>query len=440
MSTAKPVTDPPSLEQQRLLVSRILSSALFRKSRKLATFLQFICEQQQMGKADSINEQRIGTEVFGRNEGYHMGEDSIVRSQARFLRIRLQEYFATEGKDEPIVVTIPKGSYVPEFHYRELTPGAVQETVSISVPLVPSSAGDPPSAVGEGEPTDASPKKSHFWIYVAAGIGAVVCLALGIGWWLRGEEHRHAGVPVEVRFWASIFDANRTTILVPADSSLVLMDELIGNEITLSDYMNRKYRSTVPPPEHTRIWNQLLTSQYTNVVDLRLVSALERLPEVDHSKTQVRFARDVSLSELKQNNVILIGSTRANPWVDLFSNAGRFRVGYDSKTHTNLVENRNPGKGEQARYDEAAGSADHLAYGVISYLPSLDGESSSLLIGGTSKAGTETASEFLLSPRFITFLHGLDKGGALPHFEILLSAQNLNGNSYQRSIVCYHVL
>jgi len=435
MSTAKPVADPPSLEQQRLLVSRILCSALFRKSRKLATFLQFICEQQQMGKADSINEQRIGTEVFGRNEGYHMGEDSIVRSQARFLRLRLQEYFATEGKDEPIILTIPKGSYVPEFHLRELPAESVQ-----AVATLVSHIGYAASTPSDNESSDSPPKRSSFWIYVAAGFGAVVCLALGIGWWLRGEEHRHAGVPVEVRFWASIFDSQRTTILVPADSSLVLMDELIGNEITLSDYMNRKYRSTVPPPEMTRIWNQLLTSQYTNVVDLRLVSALERLPEVDHSKTQVRFARDVSLSELKQNNVILIGSTRANPWVDLFSSAGRFRVGYDSKTHTNLVENRNPGQGEKARYDEAADSAGHLAYGVISYLPSLDGESSSLLIGGTSKAGTETASEFLLSPRFITFLHSLDKGGALPHFEILLSAQNLNGNSYQRTIVCYHIL
>jgi hypothetical protein len=436
MSTAKPVADPPSLEQQRLLVSRILCSALFRKSRKLATFLQFICEQQQMGKADSINEQRIGTEVFGRNEGYHMGEDSIVRSQARFLRLRLQEYFATEGKDEPIILTIPKGSYVPEFHLRELPAEPVQ-----AVATLVSHIGYTASTPSDKESSDPPPKRSSFWIYVAAGFGAVVCLALGIGWWLRGEEHRHAGVPVEVRFWASIFDSNRTTILVPADSSLVLMDELIGNEITLSDYMNRKYRSTVPPPETSRIWNQLLTSQYTNVVDLRLVSALERLPVVDHSKTQVQFARDVSVSELKQNNVILIGSTRANPWVDLFSSAGRFRVGYDSKTHTNLVENRNPGQGEKARYDEAAGSADHLAYGVISYLPSLDGESSSLLIGGTSKAGTETAAEFLLSPRFITFLHTLDsKGGALPHFEILLSAQNLNGNSYQRTIVCYHVL
>src|SRR5438105_11877410 len=105
---ARAVTETPKAEEQRLLVERIVASNLFRKSHKLAAFLKFICEQHRLGH--SINEQRIGTEVFGRNEGYHMGEDSIVRSQARFLRLRLQEYFATEGRDERITLTIPKGS------------------------------------------------------------------------------------------------------------------------------------------------------------------------------------------------------------------------------------------------------------------------------------------------------------------------------------------
>src|ERR1035441_10509017 len=124
MLMTKPVTDMPTAEQQRLLVDRIVASVVFRKSHKLSAFLKFICEQHQLGKDDSINEQRIGTEVFGRTEGYHMGEDSIVRSQARFLRLRLglEEYFATEGRDEAVKVTIPKGSYVPEFHFREAAP------------------------------------------------------------------------------------------------------------------------------------------------------------------------------------------------------------------------------------------------------------------------------------------------------------------------------
>ena len=119
ITTTQRVEQTPSVDEQRLLVGRILSSKLFCKSHRLASFLRFICEEHQQGRGHTLQEHRIGTVVFGRPETYHMGEDSIVRSQARFLRLRLQEYFETEGKDEPIVLTVPKGSYVPEFHFRE---------------------------------------------------------------------------------------------------------------------------------------------------------------------------------------------------------------------------------------------------------------------------------------------------------------------------------
>ncbi len=105
-----------------------------------------------------------------------------------------------------------------------------------------------------------------------------------------------------------------------------------------------------------------------------------------------------------------------------------------------MVENRDPGPGEKPLYVEVGDANEHLAYGVIRYLPSLDGESSSLLVGGTSKAGTEAAAEFLLGPDFPKFLNTLARGGAVPHFELLLSARNLNGNSYQSTVVCYHLL
>jgi hypothetical protein len=51
--------------------------------------------------------------VFGRKADYSPGEDNIVRVEVRQLRKRLEEYFATQGKDEPVVILIPKGAYVP---------------------------------------------------------------------------------------------------------------------------------------------------------------------------------------------------------------------------------------------------------------------------------------------------------------------------------------
>ncbi|HEV2578989.1 MAG TPA: hypothetical protein VGU25_17420 [Acidobacteriaceae bacterium] len=428
--TTKPAAQTPSLEQQRLLLDRVLSSKVFRKSHRLASFLRFICEEQRQGRGHTIHEQRIGTVVFGRPESYHIGEDSIVRSQARFLRLRLEEYFASEGKDESIVLTVPKGSYVPEFHFRQpplqLPPAAViSSTATAANELVP--------LEGAREPI-ASP------VVLAAVAIVLLCVALIIGWRVTAADRTARITRPELRFWASIFDPKRSTIIVPADSSLVLMDELTGREIQLQDYMTRRYRSFAPPAGMEHLWSVLVESQYTNVADLRIVSELERLPQVDATKTQIRFARDLSVSEIKQNNVVLIGSARANPWVDLFDGYGHFRVGYDANAKVNVVEDHDPAPGEKALYVEEGDASEHLAYGVIAYLPSLDGQSSSLLVGGTSKAGTEAAAEFLLGPEFPKFLTALAGGGTAPHFELLLSARNLNGNSYQSTVVCYHRL
>ena len=431
MTTApQRVDQTPSVEEQRLLLDRILSSKLFGKSHRLASFLRFICEEQQQGRGHTIQEQRIGTVVFGRPESYHMGEDSIVRSQARFLRLRLQEYFATEGKDESIVLTVPKGSYVPEFHFREPSGQPAPFALGPS-PVVPGDA---------FLPLERPRHRGSLWAVLAAVAVVVLCAAVFIGWRLTRPDGIAKVSRPERNFWTSIFDPKRSTLIVPADSSLVLMNELTGTEIGLPDYVTRRYRSFKPPSEMEHLWSALLQSQYTSLADLRIVSDLERLPQVDPTKTQIRFARDLSVSEIKQNNVFLIGSARANPWVGLFDGYGRFRVGYDAQAKVNVVENRDPGPGEKPFYIEVGDANEHLAYGVIRYLPSLDGQSSSLLVGGTSKAGTEAAAEFLLGPGFPKFLNTLVRGGAVPHFELLLSARNLNGNSYQSTVVCYHLV
>jgi len=434
MLTTKSVTDSPTAEQQRLLVERILSSVLFRKSHKLAAFLKFICEQQQMGKSETINEQRIGTEVFGRSVGYHMGDDSIVRSQARFLRLRLQEYFASEGRDEPILLVIPKGSYVPEFHFRDVKPDA-EPSRTETVELRPFEVVSIPKPVETTAPMSSSRRN----LLIA---GSVVALGLvtALLWHYRSAANTKSVPTVESRFWASIFDPQRTALIVPADSSLIVMEELSGKEIDPDDYMSHKYLYAPPPPGTATVWNALRNSQYTNMADLNLVSRLERIPEASQGKIQIRFARDVSLKALKESNTIMIGGARSDPWVGLYDSLGRFKVAYDSDAHINYVQNREPGPGEKDRYNEIGEGTQHTAYGIIAYVPSLDGEGSSLLVGGTSKAGTEAAAEFLFNPQFATFLKGMDSGGALPRFELLLSTQNLNGDSYHGTIVSFHRL
>ncbi|MGH9609603.1 MAG: hypothetical protein ACRD34_07990 [Bryobacteraceae bacterium] len=63
------------------------------------------------GQAEELTETHIAEEVF-RREGYNPAEDNLVRAAVRQLRLKLKEYFETEGKDDAFVAELPKGSYM----------------------------------------------------------------------------------------------------------------------------------------------------------------------------------------------------------------------------------------------------------------------------------------------------------------------------------------
>src|ERR1700761_8868383 len=93
------------------LLSRILLTEPFQKSHRLPALLCYLAEHSIQGRLEDLTEQRIGIAVFGKPAGYSPAEDSSVRVHVRQLRLRLHEYFAREGRDEPMRVDVPKGSY-----------------------------------------------------------------------------------------------------------------------------------------------------------------------------------------------------------------------------------------------------------------------------------------------------------------------------------------
>jgi hypothetical protein len=85
------------LEARRALARRVVESSAFAKSERLSSFLICICDLTLSGRANEINEQKIGTTVFGRPLDYDSTIDGIVRPQASRLRQRLDLYFNGEG-------------------------------------------------------------------------------------------------------------------------------------------------------------------------------------------------------------------------------------------------------------------------------------------------------------------------------------------------------
>ncbi len=112
----EPAVPPPYRESDRWqLVERILKSHGFAKSPRLSSFLTYICTCALEGRSEDAQEQQIGIHVFGRSPAYNPSEDSVVRSQARLIRQKLEEYFEDEGRNEPMRIVVPKGTYFPQF-------------------------------------------------------------------------------------------------------------------------------------------------------------------------------------------------------------------------------------------------------------------------------------------------------------------------------------
>jgi len=96
-------------------LARVLVSPGFARNERLSRFLRLLVEWHLGGRDDEIKESLIGVEVFNRKAGYDPKLDSIVRTEATRLRARLTEYYASDGRDAPILINIPKGGYIPEF-------------------------------------------------------------------------------------------------------------------------------------------------------------------------------------------------------------------------------------------------------------------------------------------------------------------------------------
>ena len=112
-STTAP--DSPHIDEVRDQLARILASTVFRNSPRLARFLNFVVETTLAGNGERIKAYTIAIEALGRGPDFNPEVDAIVRVEAGRLRAALARYYAAEGRDDSLVIDLPRGNYVPTF-------------------------------------------------------------------------------------------------------------------------------------------------------------------------------------------------------------------------------------------------------------------------------------------------------------------------------------
>lgn len=138
-----PVRPPPGPEEVRGQLERIVSSAEFPGVGRSAVFLRYVVEEAVEGRASRIKGYSVAIEVFGRDADFTQ-DDPVVRIEAGRLRRALERYYLVAGHGDPVRIDIPKGGYVPVFHWNDASLPQAMKAISAAAPVVsPRDNGEP---------------------------------------------------------------------------------------------------------------------------------------------------------------------------------------------------------------------------------------------------------------------------------------------------------
>jgi len=144
----------------------------------------------------------------------------------------------------------------------------------------------------------------------------------------------------------------------------------------------------------------------------------------------VKQSRTVSAEDLRDHNVIMLGSTWANEW------SGKLAVTQDFvHTGSATIENRSPRATEEKEYkpsfDSTSGQLS-VDYALITIKPSISENGEVMVLAGIHSQGTQAAVEYVTGRSYLSDLeHRLRQIGESPktprYFQVLLRVGVENG-------------
>lgn len=97
-------------------MEKICSSDEFKTKLQLCKLLRYLVQETIEGREYKLKGYTIGLDVFNKEDTFDSDQDPLVRIHAGRLRRTLRMYYLEFGKNDPIIITIPKGKYIPVFH------------------------------------------------------------------------------------------------------------------------------------------------------------------------------------------------------------------------------------------------------------------------------------------------------------------------------------
>jgi len=415
-------------------LQEVLASSHFCNSKRYPALLQYIVEKTLAGEADLLKERTLGVEVFDRSPSYDTNADTVVRYTAGEVRKRLSLYYSELGRRSRMRISLPAGSYVPEFFHEEdhqIHPGEVQGHLSADTPSSDLFAETCGEVQGSGH----------------ASLSAVVDgSSLSVA---KAEDRRLAAAENEAR-------ARRRSRLALA---VILVTALVAGATW-------RYRTAHPKTPLDSFWTPVLHDQsFVTVciggsvfsqthtsgvatatkdvdypfVSMQSVSAVAQLSALLASNggaiTQLQGAATTPLTELKEHPVLLLGAYN-NQWTLRLVQPLRFHFALPATEA--IVDAEHPAV--RWERDETLPYSDEDDYALLARFHDTTTDSWVVVLAGIGRNGTEAAAQFATSPHYMQLLQ--DRAGtdfANRNVEAVLKVSVIEGKTGAPSILAVHV-
>ena len=394
-ATATPAFTDEERKAIQEQVERLLRNSHFNQSRRFPSFLRFVIEQTLLGQTDLLKERTLGIEIFGREADYDTASDPIVRVTATEIRKRIAQYYQEPGHETELRVSLPAGSYVPQFQWPQVAGEIVPQTVAIVTP--------PAAAVVLEGVGDTKPPRRWSWrpAAVAALIAIVLCSAAIYLW-------RSAQRSTFEFFWGPLVRSSEPVLFCVADQSRY-------STITLRDAAN--------PSRQSQLQDNLIA---IIIDDLNPIVRVAGLLQSNGKKYGVKGEGATNLMDLRNGPTVFIGAFD-NAWtLRLTANLRYHFANNPEMTDFGIVDSTKPGQpGWVVDRMQQMTTNNYRDYAIVARF--IDGTTGKLAVvaAGVARGGTRVAAEYLTDPADLAQLERA--AGNKKNMEVVLSTQIIDG-------------
>jgi hypothetical protein len=396
-----PTLSPPTFSDEEKAIieqqlERLVADTHFSHSRRFPSFLRYVVSETLAGNTDQLKERTLGIEIFGKHADYDTATEPIVRVTAAEIRKRIAQYYQEPGHETEMRVSLPPGSYVPQFEF----PAPAAPTLTPAAEPFPPPPG--PAAPLPAVSAAASQRKPRLLLFALAAVVLAAGLAALI--WQRTRPSAVA------QFWDPILNTSEPILFCVADQT---------------GYGTQSLRDAADPTHQVQLKDNL-----TAVVidDLSVITKIAGVLESSGRHYRLLGENATTLSDLRNGPSVMVGAFD-NAWTLRLLNPLRYHFANNPEMTTfSIVDTKAPGGRTPWMVNRVQQIAtnNYEDYAIVARFTDPTTGKPTLIAAGIGRGGTIAAGEFLTSRTLLREVLSKQPSTA-QNVEVVLSTRIIGG-------------